>query len=330
MTSTSHGPWIDLHAHPGRCFLAGYDDTAPMVRLLGPATAGDAVAKAAAAGVCSVSVSTVGDLAVIGPTAGGLGALRPFEPGEAEADHRHQLEGLRSLFDAGVRQVSEASDIEAAHADGAGSAFVCCEGADFLDGRLDGLAAVHAAGARVITLVHYRPNELGDIQTEHPVHGGLSSFGREVVAEMNRLGIVVDLAHATFATTVGALEVSSAPIVISHSHLAGPGADHPRLLTEEHARLVAESGGLVGAWPSGVVAATLADYVDEICRLVDVIGIDHVAIGTDLDANFRPVLTEYDQFADVASMLGERGFDAAGIDQILGGNVLRLFRRVIG
>lgn len=328
MSRTDHGPWIDLHAHPGRCFLAGYDDTAPMVQLLGPATPGEAVRSAAAAGVCCVSVSTVGDLAVLRPNAdGGLGAGREFEPGEARRDHDQQLDGVvAALGEAAI--VRSAADIRTAHASGSGSGFVSCEGADFLDGELDGLADAAAIGARMVTLVHYRINELGDIQTEAAEHGGLTPFGAEVVSEMNRLGMIVDLAHATFDTTVGALEVSSHPIVISHSHLAGPGADHPRLLTNDHASIVAEAGGLVGAWPAGVAAATLTDYVDEVCRLVELIGVDHVAIGTDLDANYRPVLTEYRQFGDVAADLSGRGFTAAEIDAVLGGNALRMFEQV--
>lgn len=180
----------------------------------------------------------------------------------------------------------------------------------------------------MITLVHYRVNELGDIQTETPHHGGLTAFGGEVVTEMNRLGMIIDLAHATFETTVGALEVSADPIVISHSHLSGPGSDHPRLLTDDHALVVADAGGLVGAWPAGVTSTTLAEYVDEICRLVELIGVEHVAIGSDLDANYRPVLTEYSQFNDVASLLTGRGFASAEVDAVLGGNVVQLFAAV--
>ncbi len=326
----THGPWLDLHAHPGRCFLAGYEDTSPIVELLGSSTAAASIRQAADAGVCCVSVSTVADLAVLRPTAtGGLAAGRSFEPGEARADHDQQLAGLRSVFDE-VRQVRVASDIETAHADGRGSAFVSCEGADFLDGRLDGLIEAADLGARMITLVHYRVNELGDIQTEAPRHGGLTPFGAEVVNEMNRLGMIIDLAHATFDTTVGALEVSADPLVISHSHLAGPGSEHPRLLTDDHARVVADAGGLIGAWPAGVTATALGEYVDEICRLVELVGTDCVAIGTDLDANYKPVLTEYRQFGDVAADLIGRGFHADEVDKVLGGNAVRLFRQVCG
>ncbi len=328
MIASDHGPWIDLHAHPGRCFLAGYADSSPMVQLLGPPTPLEAIGDAAAAGVCCVSVSTVADLAVLRPNAdGGLGAGREFEPGEARADHDRQLAGLSLL---GARQARVAADIQAAHLDQRGSAFVSCEGADFLDGDIAGLADAFDFGARMITLVHYRINELGDIQTEEPRHGGLTAFGREVVVEMNRLGMIIDLAHATFETTIGALDTSSDPIVISHSHLAGPGAAHPRLLTDDHARAVADAGGLVGAWPAGVTATTLSDYVTEIVRLIELIGVDHVAIGTDLDANYKPVLTEYRQFNDVAAELVERGLTNAEVDAVLGGNVLELFTNVCG
>jgi membrane dipeptidase len=324
----SHGPWVDLHGHPGRCFLAGYDDSAPMVQLLGPSTVASSIGQAAVAGVCCANVSTVADLAVLRPKPdGGLGAGREFEAGEARADHDCQMSGLvDALTD--VRQARTADDIRSAHDDGRGSVFIACEGADFLEGELDGLGDVADAGARMITLVHYRINELGDIQTEDPRHGGLTAFGQDVVREMNRLGMIVDLAHATFETTIGALEVSTDPIVISHSHLAGPGADHPRLLSDDHARVVADAGGLVGAWPSGVTSATLSDYVDEICRLVELIGVGHVAIGTDLDANYRPVLTDYEQFGTVASDLVGRGFGHDEVDAVLGGNVVCLFESV--
>ncbi len=327
--SRPHGPWIDVHAHPGRCFLAGLDDQSPLVRSLGRDSTRQALADAGEAGMAAVSLSTVADLLVIGPTpAGGLAAQREFQPGEAKLDHQRQLAGLESTFSDGRRQIRVVEDILTSHEAGVCSAFICCEGADFLDGDLDALDAAHRSGVKVITLVHYRVNELGDIQTEPPRHGGLTSFGKLVVERMNALGIVVDLAHATFQTTVDALEVSGSPMMISHSHLARPGSEHPRLLTEEHARVVADAGGLIGAWPAGVTATSLADYVDEIRRLIDVVGVDHVAIGTDLDANYKPVLTEYNEFSNVADLLREHGLTAAEADQILGGNAFDLFRSV--
>ena len=164
----------------------------------------------------------------------------------------------------------------------------------------------------MLTLVHYRVSEIGDVQTEAPVHGGLSRFGHDVVAECNRLGIVIDCAHASFATTMAVLAASSQPVIISHGQLGYPGTTssdtgHPRLMTAQHAAAVAEAGGLVGAWPCGITSRSLSDFGTEILRLAEAVGPGHVAIGTDLDGNYRPVLTSYDQFDDLTGLLRDRG-----------------------
>jgi membrane dipeptidase len=181
----------------------------------------------------------------------------------------------------------------------------------------------------VLTLVHYRVSDIGDVQTEKPVHAGLSRFGREVVAECNRLGIVVDCAHASLATTMAVLEASSQPVIISHGQLGHAEEGHPRLMSARHAAAVAEAGGLVGAWPCGITSRSLADFGTEIIRLAEAAGPDHVAIGTDLDGNYRPVLTSYDQLDDLTGTLAAGGLPTARIHQILGGNALDLLARVL-
>jgi len=126
------------------------------------------------------------------------------------------------------------------------------------------------------------------------------------------------------------LEASRQPVMISHSHLDHPDRHHPRLLSPAHARAVADAGGLIGAWPSGVTSASLADFADEIARLADLAGPGHVAVGTDMDANYRPVLTRYADFAALPRLLAARGLSDADIDKILGGNALGLLRAVTG
>jgi membrane dipeptidase len=118
--------------------------------------------------------------------------------------------------------------------------------------------------------------------------------------------------------------------MVSHSHLDHADRHHPRLLSAAHARSVASAGGLIGAWPAGVTSARLADFADEVVRLADLVGVDHVAIGTDLDANYRPVLTSYADFARLPELLAARGVGAADTDLVLGGNALALLRRVAG
>lgn len=321
-----------MHAHPGRCFLAGLGEQHPLAQLLGADGSVTALQSARDAGLAAVSFATVADLLVLAPTPeGGLHAGRPFREGEARADHDRQLKGLRqAMDDAGAQIARTADDILRAHREGRTAVLLTCEGGDFLDGSLDGLAEAQEAGMSSLTLVHYTVNEIGDIQTEAPVHEGLSPFGREVVTACNELGVVIDCAHATYETTLGVLEASAAPVMISHSHLDHSDSHHPRLLSTDHAAAVASAGGLIGAWPAGIVSQTLDDFVEEILRLVDQIGADHVAIGTDLDANYKPVVTTHDQLAVVAQRLAERGLSETEVDSVMGGNVVELYRRVCG
>lgn len=320
-----------MHAHPGRCFLAGLEAGDPLAARLGGEDTAAALSAARAAGMAAVTLSTVADLRVLAPDpVRGLRVSRPFRPGEAYADHRRQLAGITQIL-AGLdaRPAVTAAEIETAWASGRTAALLSCEGGDFLEGKLEPLAEVRALGASSLTLVHYRVNDIGDVQTEPPVHGGLTAFGREVVAECNHLGIIIDCAHATFATTAAVLETSRQPVMISHSHLDHQDSHHPRLLSPAHAAAVADVGGLIGAWPAGITATSLADFADEITRLTDLVGPDHVAIGTDMDANYKPVLASYADFTALPELLASRGLTDADTGKVLGGNMLDLLRTVV-
>src|ERR1700722_20323828 len=270
-------PRVDLHGHAGRCFLAGLGGGDPFVRTLGAEDIQAALAAAAVSSVAAITLSTVADLRVLAPDpVKGLAASREFGRGEAYGDHRRQLDAITSaLADLGVPVVVSATEVERAWAGGRTAVLLSCEGGDFLEGRLEALAEARAAGVSSLTLVHYRVNEIGDVQTEEPVHGGLTGFGREVVAECNRLGLIVDCAHATLQTTLGVLAASSQPVMVSHSHLGGGAGSHPRLLSREHALAVAGAGGLIGAWPAGVVSASLTDFAGEGARLAELVGPQH-------------------------------------------------------
>ncbi len=330
-------PRIDLHGHAGRCFLAGLPAGHQLIATMGAAAVADAVRAAQAAGMTAVNLSAVADFAVLRPDpAKGLRAHRDFHPGEAYADYRRQLTGIREgAAAAGAEVATSAADLERAARDGRTAVLLGCEGGDFLEGDLRRLEEARADGVTVLTLAHYRVNELGDVQTEAPAHGGLSRFGRDVVAECNRLGIVVDCAHASFATTMAVLEESSQPVIISHGQLGhdhgGDDSDggHPRLMATEHATAVADAGGLIGAWPCGFTSSSMDDFGTEIIRLTEAAGAGHVALGTDLDGNYKPVLTSYDQLTDVTRMLSDRGLPTAHIDQILGGNAMKLLTAVL-
>ena len=317
------GPRVDLHSHAGRCFLAGLPAGHPVVAGLGAASVADAVRAARAAGVTVLCLSAVADFAVLRPDpATGLRAVRDFRPGEAYADYQRQLAGIgEAVAAAGAEVATSAADLDRAARDGRIAVLLGCEGGDFLEGDLGRLEPARASGLTVLTLVHYRVSEIGDVQTEAPVH--------DVAAECNRLGIVIDCAHASFATTMAVLETSSQPVIISHGQLGYPGTSHPRLMTAPHAAAVAEAGGLVGAWPCGITSRSLADFGTEIIRLTEAAGPDHVALGTDLDGNYRPVLTSYDQLTDLARLLQDRGLASDRVHQILGGNALTLLHSIL-
>ncbi|TWP38531.1 dipeptidase [Leekyejoonella antrihumi] len=321
-------PWIDLHAHPGRFFLDGLPDDSALARgNIGGARSDPR--EIVRSGMSVVSFATVSDLQALRATeGGGLTATGSFDVGTAYADHLRQLEAAaRAAERIGLQPLRGGADLVGPHGP---RMLLACEGADFLEYDGANLAETYRRGVRSVQLVHYRPNAYGDLQTASAVHDGLSAAGAEVVREMNRLGMIVDLAHATYETTRDAVWVSDQPVMISHSHLAGAGREHPRFVSADHARVVAETGGVIGVWPAGFSLQTLEDYVGEIVRLVEVVGVEHVGVGTDMDANYRPVLTSYGQFAVLRDALSSRGFGAAEVDGVLGGNAEQLIRTVCG
>ncbi|MBV6417903.1 MAG: hypothetical protein CMLOHMNK_02679 [Steroidobacteraceae bacterium] len=322
-------PVIDIHAHPGRSFLVGAKPDSLLIRLMRDGFEADRIADMRRAHVTASLFAVVADLPLLALEGGGLRAAREFGAGEAWRDFNRQFARLQSLVDTRlVRPGLTPDDIRAAHRAGERAAVFCSEGGDFLEGRLERLAAAYAAGLRSVTLVHYHVNRLGDVQTVAPVHQSLTGFGREVVREMNRLGMIIDVAHATQATCAGVVAESRVPVMLSHSALRHGPDPAPRLIPVEHARLVSGSGGIIGAWPAGIGSRSLADFVGQIQALVDAVGIDHVAVGTDMDANYKPVLTEYADFPLLAAALLARGMSERDVVKVLGGNFLRLFDAV--
>ncbi len=323
-------PSVDVHSHAGRSFLVGAKPDSLVIRLMRDGFEADRIADMRKAQVTASLISMVADFPLLSLEGGGLHAAREFEEGEAHRDYDRQIARLRSLIDADlIRPGLSPGDIRAAHRDGERVAVFCSEGGDFIEDRLERLAAAYAAGLRSVTLVHYHVNRLGDVQTVAPVHHGLTAFGGDVVQEMNRLGMIIDVAHASYATCAGVVARSSVPVMLSHSSLASGPEPSPRLISREHARLVTSAGGIIGAWPAGIGSTSLADFVGQVQALVDAVGIEHVAIGTDMDANYKPVLTAYGDFPVLAAALLARGMSESDTAKVLGGNFLRLFDEVV-
>ncbi len=321
-------PIIDSHAHPGRTFLKSAENLTFKIRLyklLGGTFEDRTVADMTKGGVDAAVFNGVADIQLLTLGKTGLTAAREFKPGEAWASYRRQINDLRALSDQGlVRICLTSDDVRAAKKAGQRGMILAMEGADFLEGDLSRLKQVHDDGVRMLTLVHYHNNTLGDIMTGEVGNRGLTGFGREVIAAMNEVGIIVDLAHASEKTVLDALKIARKPTVITHTHINTAQLQNPRFVSPEIAQAIAETGGYIGAWPAGIGETTLAEFIDRIEFLVRAVGEDAVAMGSDMDANYKPVLETYRKFPLVVGALQKRGYSTQTLAKIMGGNVLRV------
>ena len=205
------------------------------------------------------------------------------------------------------------------------------KGLDFLEMKLERLEEAHQRGVRHVQLVHYTPNDIGDFQTGMVTHQGLTSFGAEVIRACHRLGFVCDVAHATAETVKQAVKVATKPLLLSHTALSGSQAMGPtplagRQISPDHARAVAETGGSVGIWH---FFPSLDKYVDGLKEMVEVIGVDHVSIGT--DQQVAPgSLQDYALWVQLVAAMLRGGFTPEDAGKIAGGNYMRIFRAAVG
>ena len=312
-------PTIDLHSHAGRVIPArppGFDR--PFVPLAEPMRAG---------GMDVVCLAVVADTPVTRVEQGHVVAWREPEPGELYDWALKAYARVEALIDRerlGV--VVDRASLDAAI--GRPSAVVASEGADFLEGRLERVDEFHERWRlRHLQLTHYRVNELGDIQTVPPVHGGLTDFGRAVVRRCNQRGIVVDVAHAPFETVRGVVEVASRPIVLSHTSLSSRPAPLSRLISPDHARLVANTGGVIGVWPPASRFPSIDALAQGMRDMVDVVGVDHVGLGSDMLGLTGPsIFPSYTDLPALERALRDIGFDAGEVERITGANYARVFR----
>lgn len=311
---------IDMHTHAGRTSRPKADPMAIDRAVL------DSMKPS---GVAACVVAAVADAPIIrrDMTTKTIRQVREARPGECLAATNAALDAYDAC---GFRIAREPAEISAADP----AIVLAVEGCDFLEGDLDRLDAMAARGVRSIQLTHYVPNETGDIQTAPEVHGGLTPFGAEAVRRMERLSIIVDVAHCTEATTRGVAATASRPFLCTHANLAWPDrpdGGHKRFISPDYARMVAESGGVVGAWIAVLWEEGLAGMITHMFRLIDAIGIEHVGIGTDMPAGIAERdMPDFSHHHLLADALRQRGLSAAEIEAVTAGNWLRVFRAARG
>jgi membrane dipeptidase len=313
---------VDVHTHGG---TTGITSKAP--------PSNDLVNGMRAGSLAVACLADVPDGPILGRNAAGvLTALRTPEPGLLYKHHLERLAWMDEMVaDHGLRRAVSAADLEAAHKAGQPAIVADVEGLDFLEMKLERLEEAHHRGVRHVQLVHYTPNDIGDFQTGAITHQGLTEFGAEVIRACHRLGFVCDVAHATEDTVKQAVKVATKPLLLSHTALSGSQAMGPtplrgRQISRDHARAIAESGGSIGIWH---FFASLDKYVDGLKEMVEIVGVDHVSIGT--DQQVAPgTMQIYTQWVQLVGAMLRGGFTPEEAGKIAGGNYLRIFRAAVG
>jgi membrane dipeptidase len=227
------------------------------------------------------------------------------------------------------------------------------EGGHFIEGKLERIQTAYNRGLRVLGLMHdgQTTPAIGDIYTDEPQYGGLTQLGIDIIKECNKLGILIDLTHCNNKSISKALEISTKPMLISHTGLNSQlGTNEkmakmmmPRLISKEQAKFFADAGGVIGIWTH--LADTPLDYAKNIRAMVDIVGTEHVCLGT--DTKIAPAINSNDLFEKktnqswenethegfyylVADAMLKIGFTEKEIIQIGGGNYCRIFNKVTG
>ena len=273
-----------------------------------------------------------------------------------------------------------AADVRKAHGSGKIAVLIGVEGGHMINNSLDTLRQFATLGVRYMTLTHSVNDEWADSSTDQPAHNGLSPFGKDVVREMNRLGVMVDISHVADKTFYDALAISQAPLIASHSSCRAL-CDAPRNMTDEMILALAAKGGVIQI--NYHVAFLSQEYrnadtadpsldrqrdailwklcgrneackviegekfmhdmvkqgklprvgwekiIDHIDHAVQLVGADHVGLGSDFDAANMPFgMEDCSQLPKITQALLQKGYSESDIKKILGGNMLRVMEQV--
>jgi len=323
---------IDAHAHPDRLIPPG--------RTRAWLDKSSTLESIKSSGMAASSFAAVGDQVFLG-----RGRFQETEFNNTKAQLDWWLEGI--IKSGQARLVLKTSDIPKSsgpnHPPGA---ILSIEGGDPLEGKVDRVNEFYKMGVRIITLIHYRNNELGDVMKMSrnldpgPRNHGLTSAGRKVLERMQEMGVVVDVAHAHMNTLKQVVEITQKPLIDSHTNLCS-FKDPPRcgrFRTWKEMEWVAKTGGVVCTWPfaygrESIRRMSFLDWAGEILEMKRRLGMEHVGLGTDGGGHLSRLIEGYRDVMDLvqlAKAMQEVGFAQDEISAYMGGNFYRVLRSCIG
>jgi membrane dipeptidase len=319
---------IDPHAHPDQfqhVRASRVDETSTLQAIK-------------AAGMAASAFAAVGDKEFFSRSS----AIPYYQSAKA------QLQRVHDLVNAGkVKLVLKAADVPAILNPGdPPGAIMAIEGGDPLDGKPERVDEFYRMGVRIITVIHYRNNELGDVMAPYgalnpgPYNNGLTPAGRKVIERMQKVGMVVDVAHAHPITLKGIVEMNPRTLLDSHTS-ACPTQDLKRChrqRTWKDMELIAKTGGVICTWPFAFnrpdqKRRTFLDWAQEIREMKKRLGMDHVGLGTDGGGGIPRLIEGYRDVRDLSQLVAameEVGLPPEDIKAYMGGNVYRLLQKCIG
>jgi membrane dipeptidase len=254
---------------------------------------------------------------------------------------RLQLDVVRDWAAAGkVRLIRNAAEIGVPAPGTPPGAILALEGAHPIGKDVDTVDVLHAQGVRIVTLMHYAMSDLGDCMTCRSSLDGLSPAGRRVVERMQRLGILVDVAHADARTTRDVVDIMDRPLIDSHTSLCPEpeGGVCGRLRSWDAMEHLAKKGGVICTWPLAYARPnarrdTLRDWALELLEMKRRLGVAHLGIGTDGGGSLPALIRGYRDVRDLTALartMREIGFSAEDIAAVFGGNFRRVFQHAVG
>jgi microsomal dipeptidase-like Zn-dependent dipeptidase len=321
---------IDAHAHP--------DMYAANSRRAQDTTS--TLSSINALGMAASSFAAVGDAVFLS---------RDRIPGTEFQNTKVQLEWwIDGIVKRGrVKSVLQSSDLaRLPEPDAPPGAILSIEGGDPLEGKPERVEAFYRMGVRMITLIHYRNNEIGDVMKMYgnvdpgQMHNGLTSAGRKIVERMQDIGIVVDVAHAHQKTLKGIVDMSLKPLLDSHTSPCSSDNSERcgRFRTWAEMEWIAKKGGVVCTWPIAYKndrssRLTFSDWAKEILEMKTRLGIEHIGLGTDGGGQLPQVIEGYRDVRDLTKLMAAMhgvGLSKDDISAYMGGNVLRVLKQCLG